>query len=55
MVISSTAPHNFALSKTTENRENFDGSSCKCIFVVGKVGPSLCYSNTQLEYGYGIW
>lgn len=53
MVISSIAPHNFAVSKTTESNENFGESSCKGIFVVGKVGPP--HVNTQLEYGYGIW
>lgn len=52
MVISSTAPHNFAVSKTTENNENLDESSCKGIFVVGKVGPPPCEHTVRIWMWY---
>lgn len=54
MVISSAVLHNFVLSKTTESNANFDESSCKGIFVVGK-NWTFPHVKTQLEYGYGIW
>lgn len=52
VIISSTAPHNFVLSKPTENNENFDESSCKGIFVVGKVGHPLCEHTVRIWVWY---